>query len=795
MTHFQHGGLKVEVAVIGVWCWALSSAGGQGATEAQIDLSQPIAGQIVIDPEHPQWLKRHGGKHVFICGPGDPEEFLYRGRRNADGTRDGDQEQLIRKLIEHGGNCIYFQAVRSGGDGPPDHNPFVEGDPSRGTEPKILDQWERWFTLMDDNGILIYFFLYDDGVRPWGRKQDAEVPPAERQFVETLVKRFRHHRNLIWIVAEESEEALSGDRVRAIAEMIRANDHAGRVIGDHHQSSTTFKDWRAGSALNHFAMQYTAAGPAAHAGAIEALRKAEKRYQVIYSESTAAEPNAQHAWACAMGGLMPMMLKMDIATTPVETLQQCRSLQKFFEASDFFTLTPHDELAAGGTQWVLADPGRSYIAYSEDAASEMGVKGLAAGACELRWLDCRTGKTVSEQRTTAGGEVAFQRPAEIGTWCAVWIHTQRTADAKPVSDQAYFPPSESQGGWRKLDRPEDIEATAGMDPKQLDELREWLLKSDQRNFAASVIRRGWIVLEVERGNSAVTDARRVASVSKAVCATVLGIAAERSQQGLTPKKMSFDDPAFPFIPWAQPLSDPRKAKITVKQLLNHTSGITPEATGARNVGPWRHVLGHDGDPLTARLAFDPGTKCGYSTFALYHAALVCEDVTGQPYDQFAIEHLFKPLGIERWTFEQFDGGGGTGARDEYGRHASHSLGMPARELARIGYCMLHGGKWGERQIVPRWFVEQTAAPTHDVKEPELRFKRAAESFSHGWELPARLAGSQGIPADARFKPGSGGQLLAFVPSLDLVISRQTGSSGQWEYEEYLRLACAAVIKD
>ncbi len=46
-----------------------------------------------------------------------------------------------------------------------------------------------------------------------------------------------------------------------------------------------------------------------------------------------------------------------------------------------------------------------------------------------------------------------------------------------------------------------------------------------RDFAAVVIRGGLSCLEVERGNSAKTDARRVASVSKAVCATVLGIAA------------------------------------------------------------------------------------------------------------------------------------------------------------------------------------------------------------------------------------------------------------------------------
>ena len=43
---------------------------------------------------------RHGGDHVFICGPGDPEDFLYVGERNADGTRNGDQLERINKLIE-----------------------------------------------------------------------------------------------------------------------------------------------------------------------------------------------------------------------------------------------------------------------------------------------------------------------------------------------------------------------------------------------------------------------------------------------------------------------------------------------------------------------------------------------------------------------------------------------------------------------------------------------------------------------------------------------------------------------
>ena len=63
---------------------------------------------------------------------------------------------------------------------------------------------------------------------------------------------------------------------------------------------------------------------------------------------------------------------------------------------------------------------------------------------------------------------------------------------------------------------------------------------------------------------------------------------------------------------------------------------------------------------------------GYSTHALDHAALVCENVTGKPYDEYAIEKLFKPIGCEKWSFQYFEGG------EKYGRHPSHGLGMPAQ---------------------------------------------------------------------------------------------------------------------
>ena len=59
----------------------------------------------------------------------------------------------------------------------------------------------------------------------------------------------------------------------------------------------------------------------------------------------------------------------------------------------------------------------------------------------------------------------------------------------------YFPPPESASGWRTLDSAEDIRRISGMDPAKLNTLKRWLLESDKRNFAAVVIRRGYVVLE------------------------------------------------------------------------------------------------------------------------------------------------------------------------------------------------------------------------------------------------------------------------------------------------------------
>jgi len=408
-------------------CLMISTFLAMSALAAQPS-GKPLPGQIIVNPKNPAWLVRYDpkGNHkpFFLCGPGDPEGFLYRGKRRADGTRDGDQRKLIKKLAPTGANGIYLMAVRShGGDGDRSHNPFVNNDPKKGLNAKVLGQWERWFDAMDRAGIVIYFFLYDDSARIWNTGH--RVGEAERKFIHGLAKRFKHHKNLIWCVAEEYQERFSAKRVSAIAAEIRKADEHHHPIAVHKLSGLSFKEFADNPNLDQFAVQYNVKSPEVlHAGAVKAFREAKGRYNLNMSEV------AQHgkgrtarlmSWAAAMGGAYVMVLRMDIAGTAKADLEDCGRLVRFFESTDVAEMAPHDELAAADTQYVLAKPGRSYIAYSARRVGRIGLKNMTAGTYDFTWLDGATGKRV-EQRAVqvAAGEQAWP-PAGIGKEVALYV--------------------------------------------------------------------------------------------------------------------------------------------------------------------------------------------------------------------------------------------------------------------------------------------------------------------------------------------------------------------------------------
>jgi CubicO group peptidase (beta-lactamase class C family) len=92
-----------------------------------------------------------------------------------------------------------------------------------------------------------------------------------------------------------------------------------------------------------------------------------------------------------------------------------------------------------------------------------------------------------------------------------------------------------------------------------------------------------------------------------------------------------------------------KKDITIHQLLTHTSGLDfdyfyDQATPAeREIMRDREnyinsVLGHP-------LAFKPGEGRTYSNTGFSLLAVIIENVSGEPYEQYVREHLFKPAGM------------------------------------------------------------------------------------------------------------------------------------------------------
>jgi len=400
-----------------------SDGGPAGDAGPGSDAGPPPGGQIIVDPDNPAWLRYRGGGPFFLCGPGDPEDFLYRGTRNADGTRDGDQSALIAKVDGTGANGIYFQAVRShGGDGSADHNPFVDSDPAMGLDPDILDQWEGWFDAMEAAGIVIHFFFYDDSARIWNTGDD--VGAEERAFLEQIVDRFEHHPLLVWVVAEEYQERYSAARVSNIAATIRAADGADHVIAVHKLGGLAFDEFADDPAIDQFAIQYNVATPAAlHDGMVTAFGDARGRYNLNMSESamhgTGAAARLKN-WAIALGGAYVMILGMDIASTAVSDLEDCGRLVRFMESTPFDRMEPHDELAMGATDWVLANPGDAYIAYAAAAAGDLGLRGLDLGTYELHWFDPADGDELAETVTLASTDASFAVPGGIGPEVALY---------------------------------------------------------------------------------------------------------------------------------------------------------------------------------------------------------------------------------------------------------------------------------------------------------------------------------------------------------------------------------------
>ncbi len=254
----------------------------------------------------------------------------------------------------------------------------------------------------------------------------------------------------------------------------------------------------------------------------------------------------------------------------------------------------------------------------------------------------------------------------------------------------------------------------------------------------------------------------VYSVTKSVTALLVAAAVDDGD-------LSLDDRVSDHVPqWRGGPS----ADVTVDQLLTMTSGRR-----------WTYELDYGGmvrgaaDTTAFALGVgqehEPGTHWEYDNMAVQVLGAVLRAATGQDVGAWAQDRLLGPLGLRDTTWE----------RDDSGRTTTYSgIRASCDDVARIGLLVARDGRWDGGRLVPADLVRRfTGESGSDLNaaygrlwwvNERGRVQTIERAAGFGADRPPREGRlAEDVPSDARWALGYGNQVLAVVPSRDLVVVR------------------------
>ena len=249
-----------------------------------------------------------------------------------------------------------------------------------------------------------------------------------------------------------------------------------------------------------------------------------------------------------------------------------------------------------------------------------------------------------------------------------------------------------------------------------------------------------------------TKLHSMQSVTKSVVSALVGIAISRGEFP------NLDTPVLQFFDEADVGNvDQRKRDMTVRDLLTMSDGLL-----------WDENLPYN-DPnnsfavmakthnwvqytLDLPMGTEPGTVFNYNSGATLILGHIFRLATGIDIEEYAVEHLFAPLGIDDYYWD----------RTPYGlTDTQEGLYLSARSLAKIAQLFLQKGQWQDEQVISATWVEESIAPHY------LTGKADDETYGYlWWSQPYTFKGKT---MRAYFGKGFGGQRPIFLPELELVI--------------------------
>jgi CubicO group peptidase (beta-lactamase class C family) len=266
---------------------------------------------------------------------------------------------------------------------------------------------------------------------------------------------------------------------------------------------------------------------------------------------------------------------------------------------------------------------------------------------------------------------------------------------------------------------------------KMDELLTAYNKLDNFNGTVLVAKKGKVIFEKAYGYRdaeqkilhAVNDIFQIGSVSKQITATVI---MQLQEEG----KLSVNDKLSRFYP-----DYPNGNKITIEQLMTHTSGIFnfTDDSDLMKQDPTQHFT--EARMLATfkdrPLDFEPGTKYGYSNSAYNLLGYIIQKVTGKSYEQAVRERIFKPLGM---TSSGFDF---TNLNDVRKSKSYYFLSKDSTSRAPIADSTITfstGGVYTTAQDLYKW---ERAVTTGKLLKPEswkAIFIPHLNKYGYGWVI-------------------------------------------------------------
>ncbi len=171
--------------------------------------------------------------------------------------------------------------------------------------------------------------------------------------------------------------------------------------------------------------------------------------------------------------------------------------------------------------------------------------------------------------------------------------------------------------------------------------------------------------------------------------------------------------------------------------------------------------GADGAERPERGSAAPGSRFFYNNWDFNALETIYERATGENVFTAFGRRIAAPLGMEDYAATS----GVEILEPSQSRYPAHVFRISARDLARFGQLYLQEGRWGDKQLLPREWVQESLKAHSDL----------GNGSGYGWLWWTYAAGSlsKNYPAISGgpiyLSRGTGGQALFLLPALDLVI--------------------------